>query len=210
MKINDQITLGNYAGEPIEWQVIAEAEGRVLLLSRKVLEIRPFHPVDESEKQNPAQGYYETDWKSCELRSWLNGEFAAAAFSQEELARIPSSSVTYNQIYKTLHSFFQGEKQTEDKIFLLSEVQLQKYLPNEADRAAILTDHAQAQLKACPHRAWGSWWLCASVRYGYGAHCKYVNNCVRDGKFLGTTIGETAVWAGDVGVRPAMWYQALD
>ena len=25
--------------------------------------------------------------------------------------------------------------------------------------------------------------------------------------FLGTTIGEAAVWAGDVGVRPAMWYK---
>ena len=208
MKINDQIILGNYAGEPIEWQVIAEADGRFLLLSRKVLEIRPIHPVDESEKQNPAQGYYETDWESCELRSWLNGDFAAAAFSEEELSHITASAVPYNRCYMTLHSFLRGEGETEDRIFLLNEAQLKSHLPKEADRAAILTDHAKEQLKACPHRAWGSWWLCESVRYG--AHCKYVNNCVRDGKFLGTTIGEAAVWAGDVGVRPAMWYHALD
>lgn len=207
MKINDQIILGNFAGEPIVWQVIAEADGAFLLLSRKVLEIRPFHPVDESGKQNPAQGYYETDWESCELRRWLNGKFAAAAFSEEDLSHITAATVPYNRFYMTLHSFFRGEGETEDRIFLLSEAQLKRHLPKEADRAAILTNHAQAQRKACPHRAWGSWWLCESVRYGYGAHCKYVNNCVRDGKFLGTTIGEAAVWAGDVGVRPAMWYK---
>lgn len=206
MNIGDQITFGNYCGEPIEWQVIAEKEGRFLLLSTHVLEIRPFHPVDESEKQNPAQGYYETDWESCELRQWLNGEFAAA-FSGEELAHIPSTAVTYTQIYKTLYSFFRGEKQTEDRIFLLSEDQLKKHLPNEADRAAILTDHAKAQLNPCPYRAWGSWWLCESVRYGYGAHCKYVNNSVWGEKILGTVIGEASVWSTDVGVRPALWYK---
>ena len=207
MKTGETIILGNYAGEPIQWQVIAEKDGAFLLLSRKVLEIRPLHPVDESEKQNPAEGYYETDWESCELRQWLNGEFAAAAFSGEELAHIPSTSVTFTRIYKTLYSFFRGESTAEDRIFLLSEDQMKKYLPSEADRAAILTDHAKAQLKACPHRAWGSWWLCESVHYGYGAHCRYVNNCVWNEKFLGTTLGEAAVWSNDVGIRPALWYK---
>ena len=207
MQTGETVILGNYAGEPIEWLAIAEKDGSFLLLSTHVLEIRPFHPVDESEGQDSAEGYYETDWESCELRQWLNGEFAAAAFSGEELARIPGTAVTYTRIYKTLYSFFRGEAQTEDKLFLLSAAQLKKYLPSEANRAAILTDHAMAQLKACPHRAWGSWWLCESVHFGYGAHCRYVNNCVWNEKFLGTTLGETAVWSGDVGVRPAMWYK---
>lgn len=207
MRTGETVILGNYAGESIEWLAIAEKDGAFLLLSKKVLEIRPLHPVDESEKQNPAESYYETDWESCELRQWLNGEFAAAAFSEEELSRIIPTTVPYKRIYKTLYSFFRGEGETEDRIFLLSEDQLKTHLPNEADRAAILTDHAKAQLKACPYRAWGSWWLCESVRYGYGAHCKYVNNSVWGEKFLGTVLSEASVWATDVGVRPALWYK---
>ena len=206
MKIGDQITLGNYAGEPVVWQVIAEKEGRFLLLSTHVLEIRPMHPTDTSLEQKPGASYYETDWKTCELRQWLNGEFAAS-FTEEELAHIPAVSVSYVEIYKTLHSFFQGEEKVEDRFFPLSEEELKKYVPSEGDRVAVLSDHAKTQFtKAVPYRAWGSWWLRTSVRYGYGAHCKYVNNCVRSEKLLGTVISETAVWSAEVGVRPAMWY----
>lgn len=159
-----------------------------------------------------AKRYYETNWGSCELRSWLNGEFAAAAFAEEELARIPVVTVSHPKYYKTLYSFFFGDATCEDRVFLLSKQEVERYLTDENDMAARLTDYALAQAResdVCALRNYGSWWLRTTVRQGYGAHCFYIYNSVHNGKPLGPMVSPMGaeVWSRDVGVRPAMWYQ---
>lgn len=215
MNIGDRITVGVWAGEPIVWKAIEQQKGRFLLLSEKVLEYRPFHPVDTSEGMG-AKSYYETNWGSCELRSWLNGEFCTAAFTGEELTRIPAVIVSHPEFYKTLYSFFSGDVTCEDRIFLLSKAEVERYLTDENDMAARLTDHALAQAResdVCPLRNHGAWWLRTTVREGYGASSLYVLNSVhtiRGQTFVSVRIGSSGakVWSRDVGVRPAMWYQA--
>lgn len=207
MKLADQITLGTYAGQPIVWKAIGEKDGRFLLLSRDVLDYRPFHPVDTSEGMG-AKSYDETNWGDCELRQWLNGTFAQTAFTVEELAHIPVVTVAYPTIYKTLHSFFRGTGQVENQIFLLSEEEVKQYLTEENDRLALLTDYARSRAKdVCPLRNYGAYWLRTTERMGYGAHAQYIYNSVFRDKLLGASVGAAGVWSTDIGVRPAMWYQ---
>lgn len=209
MEIADQIILGNYAGQPVVWMVIGEKNGRFLLLSRDVLDYRPYHPVDTS-REHIGEDYYETNWGDCELRQWLNGEFARTAFTAEELTHIPVVTVDHPSIYRTLHSFFSGREQVEDRIFLLSEEEVNRYLTNKTDRLALLTDYAHSQAKdkdVCPLRNYGAYWLRNTVNSGYGAHARYIYNSVFRDKLLGGLVESATVWSTDVGVRPAMWYQ---
>ncbi|MBR1554692.1 MAG: hypothetical protein IJ644_04780 [Oscillospiraceae bacterium] len=128
--MNEYITFGNYAGNPVEWLVLERTPEKVLLLSRYILDA----------KRMSADCIY-TSWGRSSLRQWLNQEFLQKAFSPEEQERILLSDLftpdcvgyeTYSQNY------------TKDKIFLLSEEELYRYLPNHGDRTAPAEVHAMA------------------------------------------------------------------
>ena len=78
----DVIEFGNYpqsdptgnTKEPIKWRVMEVSESTVLLWADAILDYRVFDPVDHSYKC----------WDTCELRSWLMGDFADEAFSMDE------------------------------------------------------------------------------------------------------------------------------
>ena len=82
-KVGDYVKFGRYPqtkeGEvwPVEWQVLAIENNRVLVISRYGLDAKRF---DGSSN----------DWEKSEIRKWLNGEFYNSAFSDEEKARIKS------------------------------------------------------------------------------------------------------------------------
>lgn len=56
---------------PIDWKVLKAENGKALLISRHILDVRRF---DESTNK----------WDACELRKWLNTEFLKAAFTPQE------------------------------------------------------------------------------------------------------------------------------
>ena len=62
-------------GEPIEWEVLEERDGVLLLRSRHALRQMRY---DETSKG--------TAWEDCTLRQWLNTTFLEAAFPAEEQA----------------------------------------------------------------------------------------------------------------------------
>ena len=63
--------------EAIEWLVLAREEGRILVISRYVLDCRQYSSSEE-----------RVSWDTCSLRKWLNGEFFDTAFREEEQNRI--------------------------------------------------------------------------------------------------------------------------
>ena len=74
----DFVTYGKYPRrgadpEPLEWQVLARQDGAVRLISRYVLDAKPWHETHETAA-----------WETSSLRAWLNGEFLTAAFSEED------------------------------------------------------------------------------------------------------------------------------
>lgn len=151
-EVGDYVKFGHYdqdgnaddGAEPIEWQVLAKEDGRILVISRYCLDAAVYN----TERT-------EVAWQDCSLRGWLNGDFASKAFSEEEQEVILESAVTENVL---------------DKLFILSADEAEEYLNYASWRVAIPTDTARAngarvQKKAC----W--WWLrnngefAASVAY---------------------------------------------
>ena len=61
-KVGDCFTLWNY-NDPIEWVVLKVENGKMLVVSKYIIEWMPF---DESGKR---------DWNSSSLRKWLNNDF---------------------------------------------------------------------------------------------------------------------------------------
>ncbi len=140
------ITLGTYPQnselhEPIEWIVLKQETGRVLCISKFLLDCRPYHVTAES-----------ITWEKCSLRRWLNDHFFNTAFTKEEQNRIQVTDIE-----TPLHD-------TKDHIFLLSCEEAEIYFDFD-ERAARTTPYARKQ------GAWflddssdkyfnnGSWWL---------------------------------------------------
>lgn len=63
--------------EAIEWQVLAVEDGRIFVISRYGLDVKPYN--------NEGTG---TDWETSSLRDWMNNEFCSSAFTAAEKARI--------------------------------------------------------------------------------------------------------------------------
>lgn len=81
--IGDIITFGAYeqdnrtsnGKEPVEWIVLKKESSRAMLLSKRILD---WHVYCE-------QWYRQTDWKTSDIKKWLNETFLTEAF--EELER---------------------------------------------------------------------------------------------------------------------------
>ncbi len=84
-QVGDIIEIGNFeqdgdaanGAEPIEWMVIADEDGKKLLLSKYIL------MSIGNLMEFPGDGVNYT-WKECGIRTYLNGEFYETAFTDEE------------------------------------------------------------------------------------------------------------------------------
>ncbi len=133
------VTLGRYeqsnAGrtDPIQWQVLAKTDDRMLVISRYGLETRPYHNTDQ-----------DITWADSDLRAWLNGTFYDTAFTAAQQAQI-LEVVNRNPDYNT-----------RDKIFLLSLDEVEEYLPKEDKRKCEATYHAKQNISWDLKTAY--WW----------------------------------------------------
>ena len=184
------VTFGRYAqkkdalAEPIEWEVLAKENNRILVISKKALECKLYN----SE-------FTDITWEGCSLRKWLNGTFINSAFSSEEKAMIPTVTVSAdkNPSYNTWPG-----KATQDKVFLLSITEAIKYFKSDSDRQCKPTAHAEAQgcyVDSISGNCW--WWLRSPGWYSLAAAR------VRSGGSVGNTGCD--VHSGNGAVRPALW-----
>jgi hypothetical protein len=174
------IKFGNYwqtddkNKEAIEWEVLAKENGKALLISKYALDCKPYH-----------ENSCSITWENCTLRKWLNSEFINNAFSEEEIAEIV---LTRNET--------KGSIQTEDKVFLLSIEEANKYLTQE-ERKCRPTPYAKL------HNAWSSgdnfcyWWLRSPVDIQGNAAYVYYDGDVH---YRGSS-----VYFGINAIRVAMW-----
>ena len=147
-KIGETIEFGNYPQDkdgtekPIEWIVMKKEGNQVLLLSKYVLDAKPYN------KELKA-----VTWETSDIRQWLNNEFYTTAFNKAEKAKIQTSLIKNedNSEYGT-----NGGNDTEDKVFLLSEKEADTLFSNDDERIAKATEYAQKS--GCNVEvAW--WWL---------------------------------------------------
>ena len=167
-KVGETIEFGNYPQDkdgtekPIEWIVMKNEGNQVLLLSKYVLDAKPYN--EELE---------EVTWETSDIRKWLNNEFYTTAFNKTEKAKIQTSLIKNedNSEYGT-----SGENDTEDKVFLLSEKEAETLFSNDEEKIAKATEYAEKSGVYVNEEKAVLWWLrspgnrsdYAAVVDGYG------------------------------------------
>ena len=125
LQVGSIVTFGRYeqdnntanGPEQIEWIVLDVQEGKSLLLSRYALDVQPYNTE-----------FVNTTWQTSTLRKWLNEEFLNSAFTAHEQTCILLTDVdnSREQGYGVWNTS-DGEN-TQDKVFLLSYAEANKYL----------------------------------------------------------------------------------
>ena len=137
----------NYFGngpEPIEWLVLDVSNGSALLISRYGLDAQAYHTVDTG-----------ITWANCTLRKWLNEIFYDEAFSQSEKQLI---NLTKVENPDNPEQGTPGGADTEDKIFLLSDREFNRYFTNDELRIGIPTLYAKSNGAYINPDNGNSWW----------------------------------------------------
>ena len=152
-EIGETFTMGTYEQdgnlstppEDIEWVVLAKEGDKVLVISKYALDCVPYNEEFDS-----------ATWETCTLRTWLNKDFYNSVFNKAESKVIPVTTVTAdpNPTYKT-----NAGNDTQDKIFLLSIAEAEKYA-NQETLKCLPTEYTvkgrvviDEETKCC------SWWL---------------------------------------------------
>ena len=191
-----QTKAGNDA-TPIEWLVLARDGNKALLISRYGLDAQRYNKDTSS-----------VTWETCTLRTWLNGTFYNKAFSSAEQAAILTTNVdnSKNQCYSGWST--NGWKNTQDKVFLLSYAEANKYFgvtydnsSNTKSRVAP-TAYAIAQggltsnsNETADRTAAGWWWLRSP-----GSDQRSAAYVFADGSLYDLSVGSDSA-----SVRPALW-----
>ena len=232
------LTLGRYeqdgnidnGAEPIEWIVLFTDGGKSLVISRYVLDCVPFN-----------KGFAESDWANSSVRKFLNNDFYKSAFSAEEQSSILASTVpgvdpdAYREEkiaeIKAERAATEDPSDdalpipeieipgTEDRVFLLSDFEVKKYLPDDPD---LWGDEPYS--KATPYAVSQGVWFLTEENYKLLKYQdKYPETCIGGAWWWLRTNPEVLTKAQDItatgeirenghdtgeshdGIRPAMW-----
>ena len=135
--------------DPLEWIVLENyADGTSLLISRQLLSVQRYN----IRRKN-------VNWDNSTLRSWLNDQFIEEAFAPEERALIRSQRIG-NQRQTVLG--MRGGISTEDKIYLLSQEELNKFFPTVEMKRAKASPNMRRSRSDVNSYGYASWWLRSS------------------------------------------------
>ena len=191
LKKGDFIQFGTYeqdnvidnGPERIEWQVIDIRAGKIFVMSRYALDAQPLNKDDD-----------EYTWAESSLRAWLNDDFYNEAFSDKEKEYIQLTEIVTK---------FEHDVDTEDKIFLLSNKEVSRYLrdltiDDLSSKLCYPTEYSLAKGVNAPeyneYRC--NWYVRDAAKLGKSGFI--------DGK-RGNEDWDTEATRDDRGIRPAMW-----
>ena len=141
-KIGDIVQMGTYeqdgdaeTEDPICWDVLDKDGDAMLLISHDVIAYQRF-----------SDSFKCVIWEDSEIRTWLNQEFYAEAFDEEEQASIRETTLeNLSTAGFAAHVDPSGDVQvresrpdTKDKIFLLSWKEAEQYYGNRLTDASVL------------------------------------------------------------------------
>jgi hypothetical protein len=221
--VGDRVEFGIWRDEPITWRVLVIEDGRALLVSEKILEERQYDDLDVASSHQTEFYTTVTTWAESDIRVWLNSEFLNTAFTEGEQGAIGLAQLANPD--NLTHST-EGGADTEDRVFLLSIDEANRYFSSDSDRIAkivITEDDIQFMLRIAEDY-WrydsqnlanyerdirdnrlgqseeGWWWLRSPGYFGYsvGYHVACVTGSGRVNAD-GSHVG------GLYGIRPALW-----
>ena len=202
--VGNYITFGTYPQTavgmdetPIEWLVLDRDGDKALLISRYGLDAQYYN-----------DGWTDITWEKCALRTWLNSTFMNKAFTSDEQKGIALTNVdnSKNQGYGDWST--DGGSNTQDKIFLLSYTEANKYFGvtynNSLNVKACVEPTAYAiahgaftnsNYKTADGKTAGIWWLRSPGGFRCTAACVFP---------IGS-LNCSGVSYADFCVRPALW-----
>ena len=201
--VGNYVTFGHYpqtsAGNDssaIKWLVLARDGNKVLLLSRYGLDMKPYNTQ-----------YTDITWEKCTLRTWLNGTFLNKAFTAPEQAGILLTNVDNSKSQGYSGWDTNGGNNTQDKIFLLSYAETNKYLgvtwgSNNMKPRIVLTAYAVKQgayTSSSNNVADGTtaeWWWLRSP----GSDQRHAARVLADGSLNNRNVSDVKGF-----IRPALW-----
>ena len=144
VEVGDIITFGSYeqdndlsnGSEAIEWIVLDVQDGQALIISKYGLDTVAYN-----------EEWVDITWEDCTLRKWLNGTFLNAAFTSEEQEKIVTTNVDNSASRCYSRWSTSGGNDTEDKIFLLSYAEANKYFDVEYNNVDGATDNMKSRVQ---------------------------------------------------------------
>ena len=202
--VGDIVYFGKYeqdndvsnGAEDIEWIVLAKKEDSCLVISKYVLDCKPYLDRDPYNEE-----YDSITWQTSSLRNWLNNDFLNKAFTEEESNQIPTVQVADD---KNPRSYVNPGVATTDKIFLLSIKEAEQFFTTDEARRCAPTAYAKAQgaYASFQHQTSSGENTCSWPLRSPGETRHYAANVSSSGSInysgdrVNTYIG---------GVRPALW-----
>jgi hypothetical protein len=124
--IGDKVSLGEYEGEEIAWNVLDKDSKSLMLISTYFVAQMPYH--------NEVK---DITWEKSDIRKWLNDDFYNEAFSDEDKKLIQETKV----VNKKNSSFdTKGGNDTKDNVYLLSLDEAFDYYMENGERITTLKD----------------------------------------------------------------------
>lgn len=169
--------------EKIEWRVIDKEGDRIMLISEYALDCELYNA-----------SWTSVSWETCSLRLWLNNSFYNSAFSEEEKKIISLTSVTADT-----NPYFDVSSghSTEDRVFLLSLLEADRYFNSGASRRCQATAYARSFNIHMDNNGYCWWWLRSP-----GHDSSYAASIDLNGAFCFP--GNQVINTG-MAIRPALW-----
>ena len=193
--------------DPLPWQVIAVEDNRALLLTRDVILFQGKEGYSYSDKEaiygssSGVNAAGRTNWENSELRYSLNTDFLDEAFLPEEQKAILTTLVKAEP--HPLSDAGVVGNDTQDKIFILSYSEVERYLPEPTMRLSQLIQTDRSRLgDAIPDTPTAAWCLRApQLAALYKTSYRYVHTCgiSKDGELVRDISGQ------GLGQRLACW-----
>ena len=195
--------------DPLPWQVIAVEDNRALLLTRDVILFQGkegYNYYDKEAIYDSSSGVNaagRTNWENSELRYSLNTDFLDEAFLPEEQKAILTTLVKAEP--HPLSDAGVVGNDTQDKIFILSYSEVERYLPEPTMRLSQLIQTDRSRLgDSIPDTPTAAWHLrVPQLAALYKTSYRYIHTCgiSKDGELVRDIWGD----GGDVGYRLACW-----
>lgn len=197
LNVGDIVKFGHYEQdgsnnnglEDISWYVVASENNGYFLVSRIGLDIVEY---DDDE-----EGYLT--WSDSYIRKWLQNDFYSVAFDDEEKSAILSKTL---EVKDHLGSWFDDddiEEVTEDKVFLLSEDEVDRYLDSN-QRLMLVSAHVKGIAERSNLMTCGYY-----LRACYSGDNKLGWGVSEDGEVRPYDCDGPLSYSPPVAVRPAIW-----
>ena len=171
--------------DPIPWQVLENKGGRLLLISKYVIDCMP---IDDFFRGH-------SEWRTSSIRRRLNREYIDALLTQKEKDMTVPVYIDWDD---TL-SLDNTKGLSEDRFFYLSVNEAQRYLRTERDRMAPVTKYAIRSMLWTIFDQYAHWWLRSPGEHRVDIYY------VRDGVIMSENSTVQGSYFEHFGVRPAMY-----